>query len=644
MPAFRFDRATLEKPIRFGLYGGLGCLAVALLLGELFLYLLMPAKQEASAKDTLPAPPPPQVDIFFVLDVTTSMEDAIHGVRDGIVSFAGELDKQGLDPRIGLLAFRDLRINEPEEILRFDGEPFTRDYKGFSNRVGRLEARGGGDIPESSLDALAVSAKQPFRKDAVKVLILITDARPHEPDEQGRTAEEIGALLKQAGIDQLHLVIYARDRRHYEPIQKAVGGGKYFSLREAERGSTDYKSILPQISQSVAETAREKQPAVKSLQSTQDFAPRSTARLLIAIMFWTALLAAGIALALIVGQNHYLKRNLLSGPEGLRGGLGAAACGLAAGFVGQGLFQLAETDSSLALGFLRMVGWTLLGSLLGVGMSFFVRNLRIGLAAAGGAIGGLFGAIFFMIASSLLGDFPGRMLGAFLLGFGIGAMVALIEVAFRKAWLEVRYGPREVIAVNLGPEPVKVGGDGKACTIWARGAAPVAYRFWIREGKVVCEDIAAGGTREIGNGTRYQAGGVEVIVRTGDAQPVAESLPPPPALPREAPAPKPVSLPSNPRELLPPSSPAAIVEKKTTPTPATAPSPPAKVEAPPKREIPVAAPGSPPPPPPPAPKATEPKPAAAPAPAADTNACPTCGRKVPGLPGKRYCMVCDQAF
>jgi hypothetical protein len=640
MPAFRFDRATLEKPIRFGLYGGLGCLAVALLLGELFLYLLSPDKQKTAAKSA-PVPPPPQVDILFVLDVTASMQNAIDGVRDGIISFAGDLDKKGLDPQVGLLAFRDLKERELEEVLSFGGETFTKDYKRFSATVGQLRARGGGDIPESSLDALAVAAKQPFRKDAVKIIVLITDAPPHSPDQQGRLPENIGAILKNAAIDQLHLVIDPSDRRIYERVQSAVGGS-YFSLAEAARGRSDYEKLLPQISQQIAEAAQEKQPAAKSLQSTEEFAPRSTARLLIAIALWTALLAAGIALALIIGQNHYLKRNLVSQQEGLRGGLGAAACGLVAGFVGQGLFQLADTDSSFVLGLVRMVGWMLLGTLLGIGMSFFVKNLRIDLAAAGGAVGGLIGAIFFMIASALFGDVLGRLLGAFLLGFGIGAMVALVEVAFRKAWLEVRYGPREIIAVNLGPEPVKIGGDGKACTIWARGAAPVAFRFWIREGKVVCEDVANGGTREIGNGTRYDVGSVAVIVRTGQGvgdQP-ARGLPPAPPLPREAAAPKPASLPSNPRELRSAPVPTTISEKKAARLPGAERDAPAKVAAP----VPSAPMSPPPPPPPPVPLPSESKPHVAPKPVVETNTCPSCGRKVPGLTGQRYCMVCDHTF
>ena len=74
---------------------------------------------------------------------------------------------------------------------------------------------------------------------------------------------------------------------------------------------------------------------------------------------------------------------------------------------------------------------------------------------------------------------PDNATAWYILGFCIGAMVALVEAAFRRAWLEVRFGARETITVTLGAEPVKIGNDAKACTVWARGAAPVALRFFV---------------------------------------------------------------------------------------------------------------------------------------------------------------------
>src|SRR5205814_10448479 len=103
------------------------------------------------------------------------------------------------------------------------------------------------------------------------------------------------------------------------------------------------------------------------------------------------------------------------------------------------------------------------------------------------------------------------------LGFCIGRMVAIAEAAFHRAWLEVRYGSRETITVNLGPEPVKVGGDSRACTVWARGAAPLALRYFIRGGQVICEDAPTRREEAVGNGDTREVGNVTVIVRTGSS-------------------------------------------------------------------------------------------------------------------------------
>src|SRR5204863_319741 len=83
-------------------------------------------------------------------------------------------------------------------------------------------------------------------------------------------------------------------------------------------------------------------------------------------------------------------------------------------------------------------------------VSFFIPNLDGKKAALAGLGGGFLGAVTFWIMSEVR-DWTGRFGGAALLGFCIGLMVAVVEVAFRRAWLEVRFSEREVITVNLGP-------------------------------------------------------------------------------------------------------------------------------------------------------------------------------------------------
>jgi hypothetical protein len=197
--------------------------------------------------------------------------------------------------------------------------------------------------------------------------------------------------------------------------------------------------------------------------------------------------------ALLAGQNYYLGKPPFA-PARLPLALvilGAAAAGFASGALGQTLYSLFALAGGPSLGFIgHMLGWTLLGGLLGFGVSYFVPNLDAKKAALAGLAGGFLGGLAFALLA-MAANVVGRFGGAAILGFCIGLMVAAVEAAFRRAWLEVRFGGREVITVNLGPEPVKVGGDARACTVWARGAEPVALRYWIRVGKVYCLYVPA---------------------------------------------------------------------------------------------------------------------------------------------------------
>ena len=143
--------------------------------------------------------PPPKADVLFVLDLTGSMQFAINGVRDGITSFAKQLEEQKIDARIGMLGYRDIeddkaRLESPPFVVFLNGkiismnsrEDFDRllekmkagntdiftkakDHKKFGQTGRQAKEGGGGDIPESTNQAMIYAAKQGFRPDASKV-------------------------------------------------------------------------------------------------------------------------------------------------------------------------------------------------------------------------------------------------------------------------------------------------------------------------------------------------------------------------------------------------------------------------------------------------------------------------------------------
>lgn len=114
-----------------------------------------------------------KADVVFVVDTTGSMGSAIKNVRSNINTFVSELEENNIDIRLGLVEYRDIYE---------DGTGSTKNYDWYSNvndfktKLSSLEVDGGGDIPESAVDAIRCARKMKFRTDVKKYIILITDA------------------------------------------------------------------------------------------------------------------------------------------------------------------------------------------------------------------------------------------------------------------------------------------------------------------------------------------------------------------------------------------------------------------------------------------------------------------------------------
>lgn len=114
-------------------------------------------------------------------DATGSQGPYINSARDGIVDICNKLlasnkiDKDKL--RFGLVAFRDY---EPEDYsMLTETHDFTPNVTIIKNKLAELIPKGGGDGPEAQTAAMGDALKMPWRDDAHKVVVLITDAPPH---------------------------------------------------------------------------------------------------------------------------------------------------------------------------------------------------------------------------------------------------------------------------------------------------------------------------------------------------------------------------------------------------------------------------------------------------------------------------------
>jgi Ca-activated chloride channel family protein len=489
----------LPKPVLFGIFGAGGCLMGAL-LGEVVLQSLLPARQNH------------HVDILFVVDITASMTNEINGIKSGINNFVSQLKKH--DTRVGLVTFGDECAGENPRVLQVEGESFTRNTEAFSRQVGYIQLNNGYDEPETSLEALIFGSSQHFNPDSTKVMVLITDAPPHVRGEVSDcivsshsvpSVNDVINALGQVHIDQLHLVVVPEVLTWFQDIHAAISG-TVFPLEEAATDRQNFDKLLPQIGKQIAMAI-----------GTGAVAAEHGSTLVVATAVWTAFVSVGTYLFLIAGQNYYLGRQFFRIDFVTIGSIvGVITAGLVSGSLGQ-LLMSALGENTILSANSRIIVWALLGSLMSRGLAFYIPNLLPLKASLGGLLGGTLGAIGFIWVTNsyfgvIIGDSLGRLTGAAILGFLIGLMISIIELIYREAWLEVKFGPREVRRVGLGAEPVSVGGDSSVCTVYTPGAAPKVFTFRMEQGKIMCDDIVGGSRNQISPGFERQVGNVWIAV------------------------------------------------------------------------------------------------------------------------------------
>ena len=121
-------------------------------------------------------------DLMIALDSTGSMGDEIEFLKSELRSILADLQRSypGLDMRVGLVAYRDLG---DDYVTRTD--PLTPNFETIQRSLARTRGQGGGDMPEAMDQALIRAVAQDWRPDAVKSLLLVADAPPHD-ELQGR--------------------------------------------------------------------------------------------------------------------------------------------------------------------------------------------------------------------------------------------------------------------------------------------------------------------------------------------------------------------------------------------------------------------------------------------------------------------------
>ncbi|MBO6168139.1 MAG: hypothetical protein J6P13_07330 [Kiritimatiellae bacterium] len=168
------------------------------------------------------------LDIVFLVDFTGSMGGCINGLKANIQEFFRSLvegDEAIKDWRARVVGYQDITC----DAKWYWDHDFTTNVTEFCDQINELYADGGGDWPESLLDALWRISKETaetkkFREDATRVVVAFTDAPYKTPmTYPGRcgstdsTAADAGKAAADAKII-LKLIASHNDAAHFNDL------------------------------------------------------------------------------------------------------------------------------------------------------------------------------------------------------------------------------------------------------------------------------------------------------------------------------------------------------------------------------------------------------------------------------------------
>eukprot|EP00163_Fabomonas_tropica_P021661 TRINITY_DN37796_c0_g1_i1.p1 TRINITY_DN37796_c0_g1~~TRINITY_DN37796_c0_g1_i1.p1 ORF type:complete len:326 (+),score=41.87 TRINITY_DN37796_c0_g1_i1:161-1138(+) len=128
--------------------------------------------------------PQQELDLVFCCDSTGSMGSYIKTAQENMINISQKImATESRDLQFGLVAYRD----HPPQDSTFvtDVLDLTPSLRQMTQKINTMSASGGGDGPESVACAMHAALNLSWRKDSIKVVVLIADAPPHGLEESG---------------------------------------------------------------------------------------------------------------------------------------------------------------------------------------------------------------------------------------------------------------------------------------------------------------------------------------------------------------------------------------------------------------------------------------------------------------------------
>ncbi|MCX6282056.1 MAG: VWA domain-containing protein [Bacteroidetes bacterium] len=200
-------------------------------------------------------------DIVFCIDATGSMQTCIDSVKANIENFTRSIETASantkVDWRARVLAYRDFNVDSNYLMNDF---PFVNSPDQLKEQLEQVIADGGGDEPESTLDAiLYATLKSDWRPNTHKIIVLFTDATPL-PHLNTKTMSELGVedgldIFSQVVLTEhrIKLFLFGQKNSIYEELSKQSRANVVqFDNAIKELETADFKKILETIGKTVS--------------------------------------------------------------------------------------------------------------------------------------------------------------------------------------------------------------------------------------------------------------------------------------------------------------------------------------------------------------------------------------------------------
>jgi hypothetical protein len=227
-------------------------------------------------------------DVVFLIDVSGSMAPIIDALRKNIEAFVDSLSSGGAnnaapvrDWRGKVVGYRDIEAASSEGLEWIEDHPFVRDTAALKAQLASLKAQGGGDEPESLLDALYKIAtleatpkgsqsedasKWRYRSDAARVVVVFTDASFKEtlsiPEAKGGSLQDVANVVM---ANRIILSLFAPNFEGYDRLSQIdksewevveyEGLNAQEALQKFTGDPANFRTTLKQLAASVSRSA-----------------------------------------------------------------------------------------------------------------------------------------------------------------------------------------------------------------------------------------------------------------------------------------------------------------------------------------------------------------------------------------------------